>query len=969
MRSDNINGVFTFHRFSLNPVARTLHRDGKEMSLGGRAFDLLFALVQRHGEIVSRRDLMAVAWSGLIVEDSNVRVQISHLRRELGCAVDGNKYITSVAGRGYCFVAPVRWQDSLEHEADPGQAREGLYPHPPPTLSLEVDHDPGRDTKTSDGIFGREQNLEELTEIVSERRVVTLVGPGGIGKTTLATMVRQSATAFDQSYFVDLSTVVDNDLVLDVVLEAIFQRPITSDVIQDTLALLSKEKSLVVLDNCEHVMDGVAATVESLLKNPSTHILNTSIEPLRVSGEAVYLLKALPTPPNTGVLTARQAMTWPSVELFMHRASDGGYSEELSDDHAASVASICRRLDGNPLAIGLVAGRVGFYGLDGVASLLDNHAALRWRGGRNAVARHQTFEALLDWSYALLSPASQIVLQRLSVMLGDFTFEDAAAVAACDRMDRSELADAISDLIDKAMLSPAPGSVRVGQLRLREAVRIYAGIKLAASGNAECTRLRHARYYAGMLKTRAEVVGSGSAAEIHVREQELLNVRAALEWAFSETGDRCVGAEICAVSTSLFLGLSRFEEYLKWCKLAVSELPEALHNTGIHLTLLESLAISAHFGGNSDSDFVSSVERGLELSRELKSFDKELHFLAAYQLFKMKFGDFKFAMQAAESYENQAELTGGPTELAIARWMRGTVFHLTGNQAEAEIAYREGFDLAASDKRNGLGYFENIHRTMAKISRARVAWLRGSPDRALLLAEEAIEEARGNPPSLCQSLLIGITIFLFSGELDRAEILTDELLALTKHEALSGFEKSALAMRGQLLVMRGEAEESVKLLRSKLESVRSVKFQTIIYSTLRALAEGLSLSGEHAEALSVIDTALGLSDRGGGTYLLPELLRTKAQVIIAAPHPNFPVADRLLSDGIRVARESSAVAWELRLRLSQIELNRLRGSIDTPESVIAISGLVNRFQDGFDSADLLSANSFIGTQSRQSLAG
>ncbi|MEX2695608.1 winged helix-turn-helix domain-containing protein [Rhizobium mongolense] len=948
-----MNAVFKFGPFSLNPVSRKLMRDGRELPIGSRAFDMLVALVNKQGEILSRRELMACAWSGLSVEDSNIRVQMAHLRRKLGCGVNGDRYIASIAGRGYSFVMPVKTQQDVSSAHSHSISDEAVFDDPviiQREIKIPI-------ASRSDKFLGRASNLEELERAVQERRLITVVGPGGVGKTTLVTALARSLRNFDEIRFVDLSVVTDDALVEAAVASSVNSSVRSSDPLRDAVTWLSKRRSLLIVDNCEHVINGVADAVSFVLKHSlSTHVLATSIEALRVTGEAVYLLRPLGTPPNTGRMTANHALAWPSVELFMSRAVDGGHKGALADEEAAIVAAICRRLDGNPLAIELVASRVGMYGLDGVLELLDNQLTLRWRGDRDATPRHQTVQSLLDWSYVLLSKNTQTVLNRLSVFASEFTIDAATDVVAGSGISDADVSMAISELVDKSMVSSGGVDETTGALKLREIVRTYAAFRLTREPGRHETQRRHALLY--LRRMRAREGRSGKNTSLH--DFDIGNVRTALEWAFSEGGDAEIGVETCCLLLETFQDLMQFDECRRWCQRALEFLPPKHQNTELHLKLLESLTIATLFGHGGDTGVANLFDVGLPLSRRLKNHRIESHLLAGLGMYHLKQGDFRSGLNVAEAYANKVDHHSSSNDNFVAGWMLGTMYHMLGEQLEAAATYDYSLARATGFSPSRLGYFEQAHLALAKIAQARVTWLRGSPETALQMAESAIEEARSQPAALCLSLLMGITVFLDSGELDRADILTDELAELTATNGnLSGYREAGMAVRGQLLVLRGEAEQSIDLLRGKLRSVSSIGFQSLIFGTLRALAEGLAIAGEHTEAVSAVDTALGLCERAGGTYLLPELLRTKAMILLSSPHSNFNVVHRLLNDGTAIARRTSALGWELRLHLARIKADRSMGLNTTEEGFSKLAEIVRSFQDGSETADLRTANSLL----------
>ncbi len=952
-----MDGIYAFGPYRLHPATRVLTRERLEVAMGSRAFDMLVALVLHSGEVVSRRQLIAFAWHGLSVEESNVRVQIAHLRRELGCGVDGMRYIISIPGRGYCFVAPVErildGQPALPATGAPDSVRADVSPRRATRLPLPHVQ-----------AFGRSENVAELSRAITARRFVSVVGPGGVGKTTLAVLVAHALDSSSKAvYFVDLSCIEKASLVATAVATALGLSRTSDDIKPDLLAFLAEEPALLILDNCEHVIDEVTALVDFILGHTDdAHILVTSREALRLQGEAIYLLRPLASPPHTGRLTASQALVWPAVALFMEHAFDGGHHQPLGDDHASAVAAICRRLDGNPLAIQVVASRVGTYGLEMVSNLLTDQLALSWRGSRDAAPRHQTVEAMLDWSYNLLSELNRKVLRRLSVFVGDFSMDAAAAVAGDDETSAAEIAKSISDLIDKSLIAPhaAEGPV---QFRLLDITRTYAAMKLAASDDGRQARLRHADFYRRQLKTYApDSTTAREGRKDGYPEQDIRNLRIALDWAFSEDGEAELATEICALAVPVFLDLFMLSECRQWCGRALGALPDRLRDTPLELALQEGFAISACFTAVAEDEVRRALERGLDLGRRQQSLRHQFHLMAGLNLLMLKSGEFRRALDMAERYAAEAIMRGSPCELRVASWMLGIAHHYVGDQNAAETNYVDSSAHHFNPGAVGLGYFETNHHLMASVVQARVAWMRGQPGRSIRLALKAIEDARSHPASLCICLLLGIPVFLLCGQFERAERLIDELQHVTKLYSFGGYNGAVTALRGELLLLRDKTDQAIDILRGDTLTGPPTALHLSSTDALRVLAESLALSGDPEEAISTIDAALERGESGGGSFNLANLLRTKAEILLVLPEPDIDGADDLLIRAIEVARVQSALGYELRALLTLARLREMQGR--EIEVIGPLKTVVDRFNDGFETSDLKRARQILKSHRR-----
>jgi predicted ATPase/DNA-binding winged helix-turn-helix (wHTH) protein len=456
--------VHTFGPFRLDCSKRLLERDGMPMIVGGRQLDLLTFLVSRPGVVVSVRELMSAVWPSVTVEEANLRVCVSSLRKALGDGKDHARYIVNVTGRGYTFVAPVI-NDRNGDLSSEGLGRDSVNPLPAVPAFF----------------VGREDAVEVLSKLLMSQRFVSVVGAGGVGKTSVALAVAHAVRPqFEDNRicFVDGGAISDPEG-LSWALASVLRYHNQS--VSETSSLVGEKRALVLLDSCEHLIESAASLVEGILHpRGNVHLLTTSREALRVMGEQVHLLQPLRCP-ITETPTAAQALASPAVQLFMEKAASSGHLATLGDEDAPIVSAICKRLDGIPLAIELVASRVGMYGIRGTVDLLDSRAELVLSGRRDASPRHQTLRALYDWSHRLLPAREQRVFARLSVFVGELTLAAAQAVAADPADDCQTMAQIITNLTDKSLVQVCSGQRGI-KYRLLDTARTYAAYKLDESG-------------------------------------------------------------------------------------------------------------------------------------------------------------------------------------------------------------------------------------------------------------------------------------------------------------------------------------------------------------------------------------------------------------------------------------------------------------------------------------------------------
>ena len=472
-----------FGPFVFDPDRKTLLRSDVPLRIGARALDILAALVARPGVLLSKRELIARVWPDTVVEDCNLKVNMAALRRALGDEPGMARYIATVTGRGYRFVAPVR--------------AVGLPGSAPPSLASAT---PGHNLPfATASIFGRADAIDAIRRDLDVSRLVTIVGPGGIGKTTVALAVAEQALGSrrDGVWLVDLALLTEATLVPNAIAAAVALPTGAADSVATLCKALRDREILLVVDGCEHLVDAVAACTDQILSQAAgVKVLVTSREPLQLSGERVRRLPGLGTPPSAARLSAEEALAFPAVQLFVDRAVDRLESFSLRDAEATAVAEICRRLDGLALAIEFAATRIDAFGVDGLLKQLDDLPGLLATRRHDGPQRHRTLAATLDWSYGLLPANEAALLRDVSVFTGAFDVEGASAISGLPAV---EAANALSDLATKSLLAVDVEGAGV-TYRLLGTTRAYCLQKLHASREEQAVRRRHAEHVSIVLE-------------------------------------------------------------------------------------------------------------------------------------------------------------------------------------------------------------------------------------------------------------------------------------------------------------------------------------------------------------------------------------------------------------------------------------------------------------------------------------
>jgi predicted ATPase/DNA-binding winged helix-turn-helix (wHTH) protein len=945
-------GEISFGPFTLVASERLLTREGTALELGARALDILIALVSRPNQAVSKQDLMEQVWPDVSVGEGSLRFHMTSLRKALGDGQNGARYIATLAGRGYCFVAPV----SRSSGGDPVPKVPGAgfsHANVPNRLNRMV---------------GRANSILMVSTQLAATRFVTIVGAGGVGKTTLAVAVGHDLMkAFTGAIlFVDLGALGDPGLVATSLAASLGLSVQSADPTSSLIAYLRDKRILLILDNCEHLIESVAALAERIfVAAPKLHILATSREPLRVEGEHVYRLAPLAFPPDEPGLTAAEALAFPAIQLFIERAAASGAPLELDDSNAAAVAGICRKLDGVALAIELAAGRVGVFGLQQTATLLEERLSLLWLGQRTAPRRQQTLKATLDWSYGLLTELEQQVLRQLAVFVGSFTLEAARAVLANAKVDPVAALGAIDSLVAKSLVASG-GSAPSGRWRLLETIRTYALEKLGESDEAAQAARSHAEFYRGLVASAAPASRSDTTlSSVTLCSREIDNVRAALDWAFSSAGDIEIGAALTAAYIPVWLHFARHAE----CQVHTER---ALDAFGLDLDLDAPLSVQLHGGlgmamlytMGPPQRVAATLAKALQLAEGLDDIDAQLRTLWALWLLHIDTGDFHAGRGMAERFAAAAGRASDPAVSLVADRLAGYTLQFGGDQPGTQRCIERLLDLysAPMDPRHRF-WFLHDQRVAAHDLLARSLWLQGFVDQAAEHARASLEEAEatGNSLSICEALRLAVgPIALATGDLVTAERAVTILNDHAARHQTNYWKIVGHCLEGELLIRRGAFSSGGALLSNALDSCEKTGW-AVCYPAFRGvLAEGLAGQGRHGDALIAVEQGLVAAERGGERWSVAELLRIKGECLLEEESERSDVeAENCFARALDVARQQGALFWELRAAMGLARKRNGQGRAADARQVLA--SVYDRFTEGFETADLKAAERLLAT--------
>ena len=910
--------------------------------LAPRAFAVLRYLVEHPGRLVTHAELLDALWPKTYVQPEVLKSHIAAIRAVLGDDARKPIFIETLSRRGYRFIAPVT---------------EGAAARPSQTNLPEAVSE----------LIGREAELGAVTALATEHRLVSLVGAGGIGKTRLGLEVaRHLLPRFPDGVFVaELGPLSSPELVQATVASALGITHVAGTVSREGVArAVGTRKLLLVIDNCEHVIEAAAGMAEALLRaSPGVSLVATSREPLRVSGEYVYRVPPLDVPAED-TQDMEDVFSYGAVRLFVSRARAAEPRYVAEGRVAAATVAICRRLDGIPLAIELAATRIVGFGVTGVAARLDDRFRLLTSGSRT-LPRHQTMRATLDWSYELLSELERVVLRRLGVFAGAFPLDAASAVAAGVDSPASEVADSVANLVGKSLVSTDVGGANV-HYRLLETTRAYAREKLIESGEFDHFARRHAEYHRDLFqRAEAELETRPTADWLAAYRPHIDDLRMALDWAFSGSGDADVGVALTAATVPLWTHLSLLTECRARVEQAIASLGDQVpadprRDMRLYLALGHALVHTRGRGYGPEMN--AAFTKALELAEIIDDTRYRLGAIWGLYAYQLTAGDYRGALSLAEKFRTVAAETADRSDVAIGSRLVGQALHILGDQPSArrhlEPLVRSR---VATARPSHVILYQYDDRMLLDGYCARVLWLQGCGDQASRLTESLVDHARTKDHALgfLYALLIAACpIALYVGDLATADHHVRLAFALAARHALEIWTVWAQCFEGVVFIKRGDHRAGSQLLQSALERLHESAHH--LSMLLAELAAGLGGAGQVAEGLIVVDKALARAEQTEAGWYLAELLRTKGELLLLGRGPTADVtAEQCFHQALDVARRQGALSWELRAAMSIARLWRGQQRVSHARKLLA--PVYRRFTEGFGTADLMAAKALLAS--------
>ena len=932
--------AYRFGPFRLIPRRQLLLLDGRPVKLGGRAFELLQLLVQHCGELVSKNELMAAAWPGTFVHDSNLKVNMSSLRRSLGDTQIEPVYIATVARRGYKFIADVQIIVG-EIEDDPALAEPVSLPRPPLLR----------------GIVGREVEIVEIADLLADNKQVTLAGAGGVGKTTVALAVARTFApqCRDGICFFDLATISDPTLFGAALVTALGIRGNTDNSLAAVLDYLRPRQMLLILDNCEHVLPAATIFAGRFMADTSpSRLLATSREPLGTTTEHVVRLGSLASPKPGYRVPLDHALRFPAVQLFVSRAAEWS-DYQVVDDDCEAVASICHALDGLPLAIELAAAQIGRFNPRQLVEQLDQALRFRAPAADGAPPRHETLMATIDWSYKLLSQREARLFGLLSVFSDAFEAEDAIFVAEAAGLSPVDVVTGLGSLVAKSLLSAQARGASL-RYRLLDSTRRYAAEQRQTDPACGRAQRRHAQRVLALFEQSEQEWNWREPADWTQRYLgRIADLRVALSWAFGAQGDPALGIRLTVAAITLWSEtsiLSEAQERLKNALALAKTVPcDDLSKAKLACALGWSLFYARKMSNENEVAWLDAIA----FARSAGSTEYQQRALVGFAFYLLQIGEVPRATtcleEATELADRDRDLTATSEADRALAWARAFAGELSKSRP---VLDRLAATHSLAEGRSRKDANEVYRFITVRFNLPFVAWMQGQADTAARLASDAVDAADRSGHWVSQSNALGLAalpVALETGNLDALASFTERLRRNLERERISRWVPVERYFSACLRDLRGD-ERAVEDIRKAIEELIECRFLMRIGSYLAVLARAYLRQGRLAEAREAIARAIGHQERQGERWCRAELQRVDAAVLFQAGEPLR--AEKRLQQALTEARAIGAKTFSLRIATDLASHWVATGR--RAKAVRLLAPIHDDFTEGFQTLDLLAAS-------------
>ena len=924
-----------FGNYRIFPELKLLLKNGNKVDLTARAFDVLWVLIKARGEVVTKDELIEQVWAGLIVEENNLQTHISAIRRALK---QDRSLLSTDFGRGYRLTLPAPARTNLS----------------PATKKIESPNLPSPLTT----LLGRDSELRDLQELITANRLTTITGPGGIGKTRLAVEVgrRLLATFSGRVHLAEMGMIGERDNIWPAIARSLGVEAADVGLTPGSRVALQSQRLLLIIDSCEHLTEAIAGATETLLQiGEGIHICITSQEPLGTQGEQIYRLRPLAVPP-ADASTVDVVLTHAAAQLFVERSQSYTRDSQFDGATASEIATICRQLDGVPLALELAAVRVPTLGVRGVLDGLSDRFRFLTAGQRNALPRHRTLRATVEWSHCLLDETERTLFRRLAVFPAGFTVEAAHCVSGPDIEDQWRIIDLLGNLVGKSLLhldvsAPTP------RYRFLETIRLYALEELADSGETDLTARRHVSYF---LRLSEQAVANwkrqatGDWRQVHRGYVD--DVRAALRWAFSEHGDKELGMRLLQNSIPFWVGFSLLDECRRWVSLALDK-HGVTETTGAHdeMFLRAALGTSLTWVRGPVAETRAAWSRALDLARELGDTEIELQARYGLWLFSLRRGHYSEALRFATEMMTLSTEATDDQAFATAQRIAGVSRHSLGDHAEGRALIERALIWFEQNRPQSIFRFGLDQHAAGLAFLARILWVQGFTTDAVETANLAVERAveLDHASTLCCALAEGLCmVSALNEDLDALEKATQDLTRTASRHGLQVwkaygeiFELWAM-MKHKEKPASGRVTSAIRLLD---EMQFALWYTPFIADVLRSCASPVGSMGTSSRP------SVACED---GHWAMPEFLRIEAGFDLEhnAGRLESTVEHRLES-ALALARERGARSWELKVVADLARL--LIGDNRRDEAQILLRNTISSFPSGNESNGLRTANTIL----------